>query len=254
MNVLFIDSGIGGISTLCTCVQHMPNLNFIYYADNKYAPYGNLSTEQITSRICSIINSQLKHNIGLVVIACNTATACSIDTIRGLYKIPIVGTEPAIKPACNNKDNNVIVFATPATAVNPRILRLTNNSPCNIDIVALPKLARLIDSYFLYGDIASHQQIEQELKNISKLSANKTHIVLGCTHYIFLKEEILKATKCTVLDGNVGVCKQLKRLVSNKFSSPRPTQKFVFSLQNSDLCKNYRKIFEQTLAKRINVW
>ena len=253
MNVLFIDSGIGGISTLATCIKYMPNLNFIYYADNQFAPYGNLNARQITNRIINIIKSQLKYNVGVVVIACNTATACSIDEVRTLFSLPIIGTEPAIKPACAT-DRNVIVFATPATTSHDRILKLADNKPCPVDIIPLPHFAKHIDDYFIKQSIDALQNIYADIRHITKLSQNKTHIVLGCTHYIFFKNEIEEQTKCTVLDGNFGVFKQLKRFISDKFFSNNPTQKFVFSLQNSDLCKIYRKIFKQTLAKHINVW
>ncbi len=253
MNVLFIDSGIGGLTTLATCVKQTPNLNFIYFADNKYAPYGSLTSLDITRRLITIINSQLKYNIGIIVLACNTATANSIDILRRLYNIPIVGIEPAIKPAYGI-NNKILVLATPATTKHSRFAKLVSACPCSIEIVPMQNLAKQIDNYYLYKNKKNKADLQKTINYIIKISKNKTHIVLGCTHYVFLKNSLSKLIHSTILDGNLGLSKQLLTKLSIKFLSKNPTQKFVLSNQNSDLCKKYRKIFEQTLANITNVW
>lgn len=247
MNTLFIDSSIGGLSTLCQVIKLIPNLNFIYFADNKYAPYGNLDTKTITKRLITIINGQLRHNIGLIVLACNTATANSIDILRKIYKIPIIGIEPAIKPA-SKAGNNILVLATPSTTKHPRFTKLINTCPCSIKFQPMPTLAKLIDDYFLYGEPETQRQLDLLTNSIGKMAQDKTHIVLGCTHYSFLKEKLSKVTNARILDGNYGVCKQVLKFVDYRFCSQTPLQKFVLSDNNSDLCKKYRKIFEETLA------
>ena len=126
MNVLFIDSGIGGISTLCCVIKLMPKLNFIYYADNQFAPYGKLKNSFITTRLTEIINSQINNNVGLIVIACNTATACSIDVLRQRYKVPIVGIEPAIMPL--TEQQKALVLATKATTKQQRFKKVLSTS------------------------------------------------------------------------------------------------------------------------------
>lgn len=252
MNVLFIDSGIGGITTLTSAIKKIPNLNFIYFADDKFSPYGNLSSQEIIARLKYIINSQLNNNIGLVVLACNTATANAIDTLRNYYNIPIIGTEPAIKPA-QKKGNNVLVIATPSTINHKRFGKLIKNSSCNIEVIEMKNLAKQIDNYFLYGNQFCKEEIDKTIKDIALLAKNKTHIVLGCTHYVHLATLISSHSKARVLDGNYGVTKQIVKYITPSFCSKKPLQKFILSSKNDDLCKKYRKIFVQTLANEQNV-
>jgi glutamate racemase len=100
----------------------------------------------------------------------------------------------------------------------------------------------------LFGDTLCQAEIEQTIDHICALSKNKTHIVLGCTHYVHLKPQIEASTGLIVTDGNVGVAKQVKRLASAPFFGKKPTQKFMLSSKNKMLAKKYRKIFDQTLA------
>lgn len=252
MNVLFIDSGIGGITTLATAVKALPNLNFIYYGDDKFSPYGNLDNNQIINRLKTIINSQLGHNIGLIVLACNTATAAAIDTLRKTYNIPIIGTEPAIKVA-SKPGNRLLVLATPATTANKRFNKLVLACPCSLEVSPMIALAKQIDNYFLFGDYFSKDEIDITINQINHLAKDKTHIVLGCTHYVHLKRLIASRTGKVVVDGNEGVCKQILKYTSDSFLKPHPLQKFIVSSKNIKLCKKYRKIFLQTLANIDNV-
>ncbi len=253
MKVLFIDSGIGGLTTLAQTVKIIPNLNFIYYADDKYSPYGSLNSEQIVTRLKTIINKFLNHNIGMVVLACNTATACGIDILRNIYNFPIIGTEPAIKPA-SEKNNRIIVLATPATTKNNRFFKLVKNCPCSVEITPMPALAKQIDNYYLLGDALSKDEIDITINHISHLAEGKTHIVLGCTHYVHLKRLIKSRTKKQVIDGNLGVACRVKSLISDKFLSIKPKQKFILSSKNKHFAIKYKKIFLQTLANIDNVW
>lgn len=253
MNVLFIDSGIGGLTTLAQTIKLIPNLNFIYFGDDKFSPYGNLTQEQIISRLNAIITSQIHHNIGLIVLACNTATANGIDNLRKTYKIPIIGTEPAIKPA-SKPGSRILVLATPATTKHKRFYSLVLNCPCSLEIAPMPALAKQIDNYYLYGDWFARDEIDTTINNISLLAKSKTHIVLGCTHYVHLKRLIKSRTGKEVVDGNLGVAKQIERKINPKFLNSNPTQKFLVSSKNQSMCKKYRKIFLQTLANIDNVW
>ncbi len=250
MNVLFIDSGIGGISTLQECVKLIPNLNFIYYADDKYSPYGNLSQKLITKRLENIIDDLLiTNNINIVVLACNTATANSIDFLRKKYMLPIVGIEPAINLITSN---HAAVIATPSTIMQSRFKNLVNKSKFKIDVIPEPYLAKLIDNYFLYGDIFALDEIENIVKELC--SQNYSTIVLGCTHYLHIKKLFEKYNNIITTDGNYGLAKQLKRLILEQNTSIKPTRKFMLSSKNKALAKKYRKIFDETLANNINVW
>ena len=112
---LFIDSGIGGLSTLAF-TQKILKANYIYFADNKNAPYGSHTKNEILKYLTKIIsNVQNKYPLKMVVLACNTATTSAVKQLRNLFDIPIIGTEPAITLAKNNGYNHVFALTTETT-------------------------------------------------------------------------------------------------------------------------------------------
>lgn len=261
MKVLFIDSGIGGLTTLKACVVKMPWLDFIYYADDKYSPYGNLSATQITSRLLKITHKF--KNVGVVVLACNTATACAVEELRSQLKVPVIGIEPAIKPAAKVA-SKVLVLATPVTSGHYRLAKLCTGATCPIEIAPMPNLAKLVDGYYLHGDAMCGEEIINCLQMVKQQSQGASHIVLGCTHYVFISGLISKITGKQVCDGNEGVANELLKKLANLNALPRLSQgkhnlvdkgnikysykRFKTSSRQPNLCKKYAKIFNQTLA------
>ena len=134
------DSGIGGITILNELKKILPNENFIYYADSKNNPYGNKSLNELFKIVCDIVDKLLKRNVKLIVIACNTATTRCINMLREKYKnVIFVGTEPAIKVACDKNFKNTIVMATPGTINTERMHQLVdNNIKDNQNIYLIP--------------------------------------------------------------------------------------------------------------------
>ncbi len=112
-----MDSGFGGLSVLRLAKQALPFESFIYYGDNKNAPYGRKSRDQITDLVIKSVQTLMQQNVKCVVIACNTATSAAIDNIRDMFPIPIISMEPAIKPAIRDSQGvgNILMMATPAT-------------------------------------------------------------------------------------------------------------------------------------------
>lgn len=251
MTVLFIDSGIGGISTLASTCKLIPNLNFIYFADDKFAPYGTKSKTFIKQRLKAII-SKYNSKIDMVVLACNTATTVAIEYLRKCFSCPIVGTEPAIKLASNNLCQ-VVVLATPLTAKSKRIQSLKSNSCCNVKILPLKSLASNIDSYFLNGDSIAKTQINKTIMGVKKKIQLPACLVLGCTHYCLIKDKISSLFNLPVYDGNFGVAKQICRLIKTDNGSNQPKQQFICSSKKPKLVQKYKKIFEQTLANSLNL-
>jgi len=96
------DSGVGGISVLQHIHQLLPHEHLLYFADSKYAPYGNKTPQQIQSRCFEITDFLIAHGAKAIVVACNTATAAAIDVMRAQYALPIFGMEPAVKPAAGS--------------------------------------------------------------------------------------------------------------------------------------------------------
>ena len=122
------DSGIGGLTTLKEIQKLLPNEEYIYYADSKNNPYGEKSEEELNNIVTNIVELLLKEDVKLIVIACNTATTRCIKLLREKYpQMIFVGTEPAIKVACDKNYKNTIVMATPNTTASERVKELIIN-------------------------------------------------------------------------------------------------------------------------------
>jgi len=208
------DSGVGGISVLREAVKGLPNENFIYYGDSKNAPYGEKSVEEIQKLVFEVAEKLIRRQVKAIVVACNTATSEAIDELREKYKdMPVIGIEPALKPAIKLKRNGkIIVMATPLTLKESKFMNLMKKYESIADIapVPCPGLAEIIEQGHFDGPVV------KDYIGI-KLSTYKEHkiaaIVLGCTHYPFIKDEISKAINSDVpiIDGSEGTIKQLKR-------------------------------------------
>lgn len=208
------DSGVGGISVLREAVKGLPDEDFIYYGDSKNAPYGEKSVEEIQQLVFSVTEKLMERQVKAIVVACNTATSAAIDKLREKYKnMPVIGIEPALKPAIKLKrDGKIIVMATPVTLKENKFMNLMKKYEEVADIVPVPcpGLAEIIEEGHFDGPIVN-DYIE------TKLSTYKKHkiaaVVLGCTHYPFVKDEISKIINddIPIIDGSEGTIKQLKR-------------------------------------------
>lgn len=204
------DSGIGGLTTLNEIKKLLPNENYIFYADSKNNPYGEKTTEELLKITRNIVNYLLKKGVKIIVIACNTATTKCISTLRKEYPNTIfVGTEPAIKVACDNNYKNTLVLATPGTISSDRTHELIekykkNNE--NIYLVACDGLANAIERN-------NQNDVDNLLKKYLKQyqTYNIDAIVLGCTHYPIIKDKIQSYfPNSKIIDGNIGVAKRVK--------------------------------------------
>lgn len=206
------DSGIGGLTVLKELVADLPNEDFIYFADCKNAPYGPRSQAQIIDFSRSIINFLLSKNCKIIIIACNTATAAAVQQMRKEFKVPIIGLEPAVKPAClATKTNNVGVLATEGTF---RGSHFKNTSEKYKKYVTLHlEIAKELVELAERG-IFSGSEVENVIgKYIQPLKQkNVDNIVLGCTHYPFFREEIEKiaGSEINIIDSSVAVARRTK--------------------------------------------
>lgn len=196
------DSGIGGLTVLRECVAEMPNVRFLYYGDNEHVPYGSRTQEEIYSFVERAMIYFLRAGVNATVLACNTATAVAAERLRKRFPFPIVGMEPAVKPAAE-RCKNVLVLATPRTAESDRLKKLTERFSGRFHIVPAPGLAEAIERKLT-------QQIPFSLaEHLPK--GEFDGVVLGCTHYVFYKREIAEFYGCETFDGNSGTAKQLKK-------------------------------------------
>lgn len=231
------DSGIGGLTVLRELIHSLPDEDFIYLADNKNAPYGDLSEKRIIELSKKNTNYLVELNCKLIVVACNTATAAAIKELRNLFQIPIVGLEPAIKPAClNTKTGNVGVLATKGTF---RGNHFKNTSQKYKDYVKLHlQVATGLVELAEKGDFNSKSAYDIVKCNLEKFE-NKDidQIVLGCTHYPFFIDIIQKIAgeNVKIIDSAEPVAKRTKDLLMiNKILSFRKEHRKVIVLHSAD--------------------
>lgn len=231
----FFDSGVGGISVLREAVKMLPKENYIYFGDSENAPYGIKSEDEIKKLTIRACEKLLERNVKAIVVACNTATSVAINTLREEYKrIPIIGIEPALKPAAQlNKDGKILIMATPMTLKLEKFAYLVDRYGKSRDIVSIPcdGLVEFIERGELEGT-RLNEFLREKLK--SNVNENVAAVVLGCTHYPFIKKELSKILKDSVLlDGSIGTVKQLKRKLTENNALNNSTQNGTIQLLNS---------------------
>lgn len=216
MNIGVFDSGIGGLTVLEELVKELPQCNFIFYGDQKNNPYGEKSDEELLKITSEIVDYLNEKDCKVIVIACNTATTRCRNRLIEKYPDNIfIGTVPAVKVACDNNYKNTLVLATPATIESERLHQIVDENireDQNIYLVPCYGLADAIEQ----NDV---DKIEKILSEIAEEYENKEidSIVLGCTHYPFIKDRIARYMPETVLlDGSKGVAKETRhQLVLN---------------------------------------
>jgi len=207
------DSGVGGLSIAKHIHEQLPNESLIYVADSQFAPYGEKSHQEIINRVNNIADWLKSQNVKAIVIACNTATLVAISQLRSRINIPIIGVEPAIKPAAQLSQRKKIgLLVTQATANNYRFVELVNRYKNGSDVFIQP-CPGLVD-YIERGEHQSSECIRLLESYIAPLIAlNIDTLVLGCTHYPFLLQFIEKQVgkELMIMETAQPVTEQLKR-------------------------------------------
>ena len=208
------DSGIGGISTLREMIRELPDERFIYFGDTANAPYGTKKTEEVIACVRGVVDQLLEKQIKALVIACNTATGAAAATLRKELSIPVVGMEPALKPASKiRKSGSVLVLATPLTLHQEKFENLMKLYGQGAVKVPCPGLMELVET----DDGSGALRYLQDL--FARYPAEKVDaVVLGCTHYVFLKDMIrgLLPDRIAITDGNAGTARQLRRVLERE--------------------------------------
>ena len=206
--VAFFDSGIGGLNLLAECVRRLPNVSFTYFADNFNMPYGALGSDELFDKADKVFEKIAKLEPLAAVIACNTVTAVCAKRLREKYSFPIIGIEPAVKPAAQN-GGNCLVLATPATAESEAISKLIRTyGNGTTKVVACPNLAAYIEQNIF--DIDE----EEVVKMLPTFSPDS--VVLGCTHYTYVKDVIKRFYNCEIYDGIYGTAQRLCSVLTQK--------------------------------------
>jgi glutamate racemase len=222
------DSGVGGLSVMRHIRAALPNERLIYAADSAHLPYGGKSTRYIEQRSRALTRFLIEQGACAVVIACNTATAAAAASLRAEFAIPIIGMEPALKPAVACTRTGVVgVLATVGTLESARFAALLERYGDGVAIVtqACPGLVEQVER----GDLAGPRTralVESYVQPL--LARGADTIILGCTHYPFLRALIseIAGAQVTLIDTGEAVARQLcRRLAAELPTRERPEQR-----------------------------
>jgi glutamate racemase len=209
------DSGVGGTSIWKEIHALLPWENTIYLADSKNAPYGHKTRDEIIALSIKNTEKLLDLNSKIIVVACNTATTNAIAVLRAKYKVPIIGIEPAIKPAAlNTQSKQIGILATKGTLQSSLFSKTSELYAQNITVTEVvgEGLVKLIESGALHS-----QEMTALLTKYLKpmLDAKIDHLVLGCSHYPYLIPQIRKIlpTNVLIIDSGEAVARQTKAVL-----------------------------------------
>ncbi|MCR4763999.1 MAG: glutamate racemase [Lachnospiraceae bacterium] len=222
MRIGFFDSGIGGVSVLAEALAKLPDQEYLFYADVDHVPYGEKTTEEIARFATENARFLLSAGADAIVVACNTATAVAIQQLRCMTDVPVIGMEPAVKPAVEELEEGgarglpdgpgqrVLVAATPVTLREAKLRDLiarVDRHHC-VDLLPLPGLVQLAEREIFDGQEA-RTYLEHAFSGIDRNAYSA--LVLGCTHFIYFKplfRELL-GNSVHLVDGNAGTVRRL---------------------------------------------
>lgn len=205
ISIAVFDSGIGGLNLLKECVKAMPAAKYFYLADNYNVPYGTKGKEEIFHLVKSKIESVKSEGLSAAVIACNTATASCIDDLRAEFSFPILGIQPAVKPAAQH-GGKCLVLATPATVKSEsfkNLLACYGNAGFTVHSCA--HLAEYIEKNVL--------DLKGNLPEGLLPDVKADSVVLGCTHYVYIKDIVQSKYNCKIFDGITGTVNRLRSVL-----------------------------------------
>lgn len=233
----FMDSGLGGLSVLREAVRIMPAEDFIYFGDSLHAPYGTKEQSVIRDLTFAVVENLMKQGIKGLAVACNTATSAAVRLLRSMYPdLPIVGIEPAVKPAVvSSHGGRILVMATPMTIAQEKYHLLLEKYRDQADIVSVPcgGLMEFVER----GKFDGEQLDTYFSENLMPYITDDTEtIVLGCTHYPFLRphlREFLGERPIRLIDGSLGTSMELKRRLKVKGLLREENRTGTVMIQNS---------------------
>lgn len=218
MKIGYFDSGIGGLSVMHDAMRRMPEEEFLFYMDTDHVPYGNKRKEDVIAYVKTATEFMLQNDCKAMVIACNTATAAAAEIVRKQYDIPIIGIEPAVKPAvehCQNK--RVLVIATELTVREEKLKNLINRVDDKhlVDLLPLQKLVYFAEQ-FQFDSPECFLYLKQAFSQFDL--TQYSDLVLGCTHFNYFKDSYrrLIPEQMKIIDGVEGTNHQLQRILKER--------------------------------------
>jgi len=246
--IAFFDSGIGGLTVLYQAFEKLPNENYVYFADTDNVPYGTKSKKEIKSHVFKAVEFLTQFPLKALVLACNTATSVVIKDLRKKYDFPIIGMEPAIKPALEKYPNSrVLLCATKRTIKEKKLKNLIErlDSKQSIETLVLQKLVTFSEN----KDFDSPKLMNYLSNKFSTIDwTNVKTLVLGCTHFVYYKH-IFKSfipPQVDILDGNLGTIKRLKSIIESEKVENKKSVEYYQSRKKLD--PEYYKYYLDYLA------
>lgn len=227
------DSGAGGVSVLARLAEELPNEDFVYFGDSANAPYGEKSREWVVRRSRAIVERLVEEGAKAIVIACNTATSAAAAELRAEYAhIPIIGVEPALKPA-TKAARRILVMATPITLRLDKYQQLAERWGGGHEVIdaPCPGLAARIEQ----GDLDAPDVVALVEELVGAYRGKVDAVVLGCTHYPFVASAIRTVLgEVPLFDGAAGTARQLHRKLAERDLLTKSPGAGRIRLQSSD--------------------
>ena len=214
------DSGVGGLSVFREIKKLLPDERYVYFSDNGHCPYGEKSKEYITDRARHITDFLLKEGADIIVVACNTATAAAIKTLRAEYPVSFIGMEPAIKPAAAATRTGIVGVLATAGTLKADKYRDTKGRHAE-DITVVEHIGKGFVELVESGQTTGRKAESVVMESLEPLlDAGADTIVLGCTHYPFLSETIAKVAaaltpsrQVSIIDPSPAVARHLQEVM-----------------------------------------
>lgn len=247
--ILYFDSGIGGLPYLSHLKDILACEDFIYVADSKNFPYGEKNSDDLLNIILNTVNSIVeKFNPKAVVIACNTASVTALKQLREIVKVPVVGVVPAIKTAsCKTVNNKIGILATKRTVEGKYLDNLINEFSSDKDVykVGASNIVKFVE--YDYYNSSKEEICSYIKKSVTELKhINVDSVVLGCTHFIHVANEIKEALgeNVHIIDSREGVSRQVRRVIQLNSDNETGQGHFYMTKERGNI-GNYKFLCEK---------
>ncbi|HBQ63546.1 MAG TPA: glutamate racemase [Clostridiales bacterium] len=231
MRIGFMDSGVGGLTVLGKAIRELPCAQFLYYADTGHAPYGTRSREQVLDMVHAIVEFLVDKGSDAIVLACNTATGIAVSSLRNRFALPVIGMEPAVKPAVENHCNHgkdavlhkrILVLATPLTLQQEKFRDLVDKVDTDhiVDVLPAPSLVEYAENGIFSGtEVEGYIRHLFEGRDMQRVSA----VVLGCTHFLYFRDLLIRILPPGILliDGNEGTVRRLVSVLTETYGTAK---------------------------------
>ena len=232
----------------------LPHENFVFLADQLYVPYGEKTKKELVELAYRITDYFIKkHNAKMMVVACNTSTCSSISEVRKKYKLPVVGTVPAIKVAAERtRSGEVAIISTPSTSQSETLKNLIRDYCQGVKVLSIG--CKNLEDTVEHGDLNSPEVKKLLSKYLEKVKdSNVDCLVLGCTHYPFLKSSIRKFIKRPIklIDGGLAIARQTDNLLANYFLENNQKRKGDTLFFTTGDPTKFSKVASKLLKKKV---